>query len=104
MIVDGHRERAFGVVLADAMSVQVLFDFRRFGHLVSWRRFLRFVMEFFVENTFAQQHTMVADVNARPGDQLFDFRMGFAAETAERDVRRARHGGMMIYDLRFTEL
>jgi hypothetical protein len=92
MIVDGHRERAFGVLLADAMAIQVLFDFSGFGHLVSRRRFLRFVVEFFVENTFAQQHTMVANINPGAGNQLFDFRMGFAAETAERDVRRARHG------------
>src|SRR6266487_385560 len=104
MIVDGYRERAFGMILADAMAVQVLFDFCGLGHLMSRRRFLRFVMEFFVEDTFAQQHAMVANINARTGDQLFDFRMGFAAEAAKSDVRRTRHGGFMIYDLRFTEL
>ncbi len=91
MIVNGHRQRLLGVVLAHAMLVQVLLDLGGLGHGELRRVALGLGREFLVQHAFAQSDAIVADINAGAGDELFDFRVRFPAETAQRDVAWARH-------------
>jgi hypothetical protein len=81
--------------LADAMQIEVPFDLRRLRHLVHHLRrlLLRLGEQFLVEHVFAEHDAVVANVNARPGDQLFDLSVGFSAETTKGDVGRAGHAG-----------
>ena len=99
MIVDGDGQSFFRRFLPDAIKVKLALDFRRFGHGELRLLFFGLNLQFAVEDVFAKDDAVVADVDARPGDELADFRVRLAAETAHRDVGRARHFGFMILDL-----
>ena len=73
VIVNGDGERLFGVVLSDALQVELALDLRRFGN--AGARFMLACLrgQFFIEDLLAENNAIIADVNARPGDQLFDF-------------------------------
>ncbi len=91
MVVDGHGEGLLGVVLADATQVELALDFGRLGHLEA-----RFLLpglrgEFLVQDLFAENDAVVADVNAGSGNELLDLGVRLAAKTAQRDVGGARH-------------
>ena len=62
--------------------------------------------EFFVEDVFAKDNTVIADVNAGTGDQFFYFGVGFAAKAAEGDVGRSSHVRLVFYSIVYfgTEL
>ena len=91
MIVNGHGQGFLRVFLADAIKVQLPFDFRRFGNGEFRLFFLVLELQFAVEDVFAKDDAVVADVNARPGDELAHFRVRLAAETAHREIVGARH-------------
>src|SRR5207249_2012257 len=45
----------------------------------------------FIKDVLSKDDAVVADVNAGAGDQLFDFSVGFSAETAQGQICRPRH-------------
>jgi hypothetical protein len=100
MIMHRNGQGFFGVFLADAIKVKVPFDDRGFGDGELGLALLILDLKFAVEDVFAKDDAIVADVNARPGDELAHFRLRFAAETAHRDVGRTSQGEFMICDLR----
>src|SRR5207244_4450609 len=91
MIVYRHRQSLFGVVLPDAMQIKLALYFRRLGN-----RHARFVLsqlrcQFLIQDLLAKHDTVVADIDARTGDEFLDLRVRLAAKTAQRDIRRPRH-------------
>src|ERR1035437_7594183 len=100
MIVHRHGQGFFRVFLADTIKVKLPFDGRRFGN--GELRLLLFGggREFPVENVFAKNDAVVANVNVRSGDELAHLRVRLAAETAHGDVIRTSHLEFTIYDLR----
>jgi len=89
--VDGDSEGFFSLFLADAMKVEVPLDFRGFWDLLNRSGLSGIGGEFFVEDVFAKDNTVIADVNAGTGDQFFYFGVGFAAKAAEGQVSRSSH-------------
>src|SRR5881397_895237 len=51
----------------------------------------RVLVQFLVENAFADVDATVADINARAGDQLAHLGVALATERAHGEVGRARH-------------
>jgi hypothetical protein len=94
MIMHRDGQGFFGVFLADAIKVQVPFDGRGFGDGELGLALLILELKFAVEDVFAKNDAIVADVNARPGNELAHFRLRFAAEAARRDVGRASQGNL----------
>src|SRR5262249_20115383 len=99
MVVNSDGKRLFGVVLANAMQIKVALDVGRLGHVLnrSGRCLARFRNEFLIEDVLAKNDTVVANVDAGPGNQLFDFGMGFSTETAKSNVCRARHKSESVF-------
>src|SRR5712664_2805818 len=91
MIVNRDCQRFLRVLLANALQTELALDVRRLRDVNA-----RFLLpglgrKLFIQHLFAQDHTIIADIDARTCDKLFDFGVGFAAKTAQRDIRRARH-------------
>ena len=101
MIVDRHRQGFFGVFLADAMQVQQPFDFGGFGNGEFRLFFLVLQLQLAIEDVFAKDDAVVADVNAGPGDEFAHFRVRLAAETAHREIVRAGHLDFKDHSERF---
>jgi hypothetical protein len=102
MVVNRDGQGFFCVFLTDAIKVKVPLDGRRFGD--GKLRLLLFGgdREFPVENVFAEDDAVVANVNVRSGDELAHFGVRLAAETAHGAVVRTGHGEFTICDLRFA--
>ena len=84
MIVHGDGQGLFRVFLADAMQIELTLDFRRFRNMKFRRLLSAFGAQFLVENIFADDDTVVADVNTRPLNELLHLGVRLAAETAQR--------------------
>jgi hypothetical protein len=84
------------VFLSDAIQIQLPFDFCRAKDGKFWLLLLVLNLQFAVEDIFAKDDAIIADINARPGDEFAHFRVRFAAETAHRDVRRSGHVKLRI--------
>src|SRR4051812_8087703 len=99
MVVDGHRKGLFGVVLSDAVPIEVPLDVGGLGHgLDRGRRwFARLWSQLFIEHILAQNDAVITDVDAGSGDQLFYFRTGLTTETAQGDVGRAGHRSGLLF-------
>src|SRR5581483_10706917 len=82
--VHGDREGLLGVLLADDVVVQELVDLLGLRQLVEAH--LRAVGELLFDDVVAQVDALVADVHARPGDQLLDLLLRLAAEGALDEV------------------
>src|ERR1700686_1650764 len=82
MIVDGHGQLLFCFILPDYVAVEERFNFRRTRQALVDR--IRLLALFFLENLFADGHTLVADVGARVvrrrADQLLNLLLRFMAE------------------------
>ncbi len=93
VVVHRDRQRFLGVVLPDAMLVQVFLDLLRLGNLLRRRPLLLggFRAQLLVQNILAQDDAVITDIHTRAGDELLDFGVGFAAKTAECDVAGACH-------------
>jgi hypothetical protein len=81
VVVDRHRERALGLLLADDVLVEDVVDLPRLGEIldVEGRR----SCELLVDDLVAEIDAFVADVDAGAGDQLLDLPLRLAAEAAE---------------------
>ena len=102
VVVHRHGQRLLGVFLADAGQVKLALDLGRLGDVDARLLLLGLRGEFLVEDLLAENDAVVADVNARPGNELLDFGVGLAAETAEREVGRAGHGGYSFLSARLV--
>ena len=80
-----------GMVLTNAIHVELAFDLGRFGNVNARLVLPGLRGQFFVEDLLAKNDAVVADINAGAGDELFDLRVGFAAKTAEGDIGGPRH-------------
>ena len=72
MVVEGDGESLLGVVLADARQVQPALNLGRFRGVSARFRLLGLRREILVQNLFAQEDAVVADINSRPGNELPD--------------------------------
>ena len=73
MIMHRNGQCLFGVFLADAMQVEQAPDFRWLRN-VELRQLLAVLRpQFLVEHVFADDDATVADVNAWPLNEFFDF-------------------------------
>ena len=68
MVVDCHRERLFGDVLADHVLIQSAPDFCRFRHTDVRGLTPSVLAELLVENALANVDAAIADINARTSD------------------------------------
>ena len=99
MIMHRHGESLLRVFLADAMQIKLGFDLGRLEDRELRLLLLLGQMQFAVEDVFAKDDAVVADINSRPGDELLHFGMRFTAEAAHRDVGGTGHVEFMILDL-----
>src|SRR6266487_4567988 len=91
MIVDRHRKRFLGDILADDVLIEQAADLHRLRHTNGGRLASRVFVKFFVEDALADVDAAVANVNARPGDQLAHLGVAFATKRAHGQVRGAGH-------------
>jgi len=75
MIMHRHRQSFLGVILSNAMPVQMRFNIIRLGHAELRRGAIVLGRKFLVQDAFAKGDAIVADINARPGNQLLDLRV-----------------------------
>ena len=91
MIVHRDGERLLGDVLADDVLVERAADFDRLRHANGRRLPARFLVQFLIENAFADVDAAVANVNAGPGDEFAHLGVALATEGAHRQVGGAGH-------------
>ena len=91
MIVHSHGQRFLGDFLPNHILIEHAADLLRFRNPNVGRLPSRVLIQFFVENAFADVDTTVADINARAGDQLAHLGVALATERAHGEVGRARH-------------
>jgi hypothetical protein len=92
MIMHRDGQRFFGMVLADAMTIQMPFDIAGLWHGKLGNGLFVLSRKLLVQDAFAESDAIVANVNARTGDQLFDLGMGLPAKAAKGDVSGPGHG------------
>src|SRR5712672_2580164 len=102
MMLNSDCQRFLRVFLADTLEIELALYFGRLSDVDA-----RFLLpglgrKLFVQHLFAQDNTIIADVNSRPCNQLFDFGMRFPAKTAQRDIGRARHAGYSFLSARLV--
>ena len=98
VVVNGHGESLLGVLLADAVGVELFLDFDRFGDRRRSHAARsapcpggRIGGEFLFQHALAQQHAVVANVDSRSLDELFDLGVGLSAEAAKCEIGGAGH-------------
>src|ERR671918_692357 len=97
VVVDGDRERALGLLLADDVVVQDRVDLLRPREVVEVE--LRRRGQLLVDDLVAEIDALVADVDARAGDELLHLPLALAAEAAEKllvSVGRAGHVSLLL--------
>jgi hypothetical protein len=82
VVVDGDRQRPLGGVLADDVLVQDFEDLARLGKVLELEDGRS--GELLVDDLVTEIDALVADVDARPRDQLLDLSLRLAAEAAEK--------------------
>jgi len=97
MVMDGHREGAFGPLLTDHMPVQFRPDFARFGQGLE-RAFPGWSFTHLpVQDVGAKGDAVVTNVDAGPGDEFLHLRVAFSTEGAKGEVGGAGHGGSGLF-------
>ena len=84
VVVDRHRERLLGLLLADHVGVEELEDLPRLGQLVEAD--LGALAELFLDDLVAEVDALVTDVNAGAGDELLHLLLRFATEGALQQI------------------
>ena len=101
VVVDRHRQRALGLLLPDDVLVEHAVDLLRLRQVVDVEG--RRGGELLVDDLVAEIDALVADVDARPRDQLLDLPLRLAAEGAEElfvGVGRACHACCLLLSAR----
>ena len=88
VVVDRHRQRALGLLLADDVLVEDVVDLPRLGEVLDVER--RRSGQLLVDDLVAEIDALVADVDAGPGDELLDLALRLAAEASRAAVRWSR--------------
>ena len=99
MIVHRDGQCLLGLILPNAMAVQLGFNFRRLQDVELGRGLRFFVGQLFVENGLEGFNAVVANVHAGAGHQFADFRVAFAAETAQGDLASGHSYLSLMEDL-----
>jgi hypothetical protein len=81
VVVDGDRQRPLGGLLADDVLVEDLVDLDRLRKVLQLER--RGRGELLIDDLVAEIDALVADVDARAGNQLLDLALRLPAEAAE---------------------
>jgi hypothetical protein len=81
MVVDGHRQRALGLLLAHHVLVEHLVDLARLGEVLEVEGGRG--GQLLVDDLVAQIDALIADVDPGASDQLLDLALGLAAEAAQ---------------------
>ena len=89
MVVDRHRERALGALLANDVFLQRVEDFLRLGQLEGDALFD--LGQFFFDDLVAKFNALGADVDAVPGDQFANLLLALAAEGTLEQIRPFTH-------------
>src|ERR1700730_7163815 len=84
MVVDGDRQALLGLVLADDVGVEEIVALPRLGQAVP----LQFgrLGQLFLDDLVTQVDALVADIDARAGNELFDLLLAFSTERALQQV------------------
>jgi hypothetical protein len=82
VVVDRYRERALGLLLPHDVLVEDAVDLLRLGEVVDVEA--RRCRELLVDDLVTEIDALVADVDARAGDQLLDLALRLAAERAKK--------------------
>ena len=91
MVVHRHRKCLLGDLLPDHILIESAPNFCRFRHADIGGLTPGIFVEFFIEDALSNVDAAIADVNARPGDELTHLGMALAAERAHSEVRGAGH-------------
>src|SRR5205085_12391784 len=78
MLVDSDGEFLLGVILADDIFVEEIFDLGGLGQRGT--RSLGFLLRIITDDLDADVYTLVAYINGRPSNQLLDFILALATE------------------------
>jgi hypothetical protein len=89
VVVDGDRQHAFGVELADHIGIENRADLLRRGNAIT--RLDQRVLVLFTNDVHAQLDAFVANEHGRPGNQLSDLVLALAAEGAVKRVLFLSH-------------
>ena len=84
MVVNGHREHLLGVILTDHKIIERALDVRRLDETKGGFCLGRRLLYLPVYNCLTYIDTGVANVHARPRDDLLHLCLRFPAEGAER--------------------
>src|SRR6185369_17935051 len=84
VVVYGYRERLLGLILTDDIAVEEVIDLARLRQLVEAE--LTGLGELFLDDFVTQVDALVADVDARACDELFDLLLALPAEGALEQV------------------
>ncbi len=81
VIVDGDRERLFGLFLPNYVIIQKRFNIDRLRHAqLNLGAFLALAL--FGDNVVAELNALIANINARSSDQFLDLFLALTAEAA----------------------
>ena len=84
MVVDGHRQDAFGAFLADDIFVENFLDFLGLGELVAGA--LSALLELFADYVVAELDAFVADENGRSGDEFSNLVLALSTKRAVQQL------------------
>src|SRR5690606_2831073 len=95
VVVDRDGERALGAVLPDHVLVQDLEDLLRLGQRTARR--LGLFLELLADDVVAQLDALVADVHARPRNQLAHLMLALSAERAIEDLAAVAGTALTVF-------
>ena len=78
MVVYGHGQHLFGVVLANHVIIENRVNLPRTGN--PFPGFHKVALVFLADDVHAEFDAFIADEDGRPGNQLADFMLALAAE------------------------
>jgi hypothetical protein len=84
VVVYGYRERLLGLILTDDIAVEEVIDLARLRQLVEAE--LTGLGELLLDDFVTQVDALVADIDARACDELFDLLLALPAEGALEQV------------------
>src|SRR5262249_14292591 len=86
MVMDRHRERLLGNVLANYILIERVPDFCRLWHPNIGRLAPGVLIEFLVEDAFTNVYATVANINAQAGDLLAPLGVDITKKRAPGEV------------------